>query len=136
MLVYLDARRGHDKHGHLRVRVLHVHRGRARHHGGRAPAVVAPVVKGGMTGARAAAVDEQRGEPGLCDPLVARQPHAPPVLGHEGGPVRRVARHQLLALRLAVALQALTRAAGEPAIHGRRRLWCTSGAASRTTGRR
>ena len=62
------ARRGYELRGHVSARVLHVRGGRARYYGGRAPAVVAQVVRGGVTAARAAAADEQRGKPGLAIP--------------------------------------------------------------------
>ena len=117
------ARRGHDARSHVRDRLLHVRGERARHHGVRAPAVVAPFVQGGVASARAAPVDEQRSELGLGDPLEARHMHVPPVLAPDGGPVRSVAR-RLLARRRAVAAQARAHAASEPTVHERGRPLC------------
>ena len=85
------ARHGYDAHSYVRVRVLRIYGGRALHQGGRSPLVVAPVVQGGVTAARAAAADKQRGEPGLGDLPVARPPHAPPVLEHTCGLATRAA---------------------------------------------
>ena len=62
------ARRRYVLRCDVSVRMYHLRGGRTRHHGGRAPAVVAPVVQGGVITVRAAAAVEQRDEPGFATP--------------------------------------------------------------------